>query len=84
MKSQVNDLVAMRDIESLVDVMEEHDDWIVQLDAAEGWSLDRHNILFEGYMLDISPLEARLQVIDIENGKVTDLGIKGFSHSWVW
>jgi hypothetical protein len=36
MKSQINDLVEMRDIESLVEVMEEHEDWIVQLDAAEG------------------------------------------------
>jgi hypothetical protein len=36
MKSQINDLVAMRDIESLGEVMEEHDDWLVQLDAAEG------------------------------------------------
>jgi hypothetical protein len=36
MKSQINDLVAMRDIESLVEVMEEHEDLLVQLDAAEG------------------------------------------------
>ncbi|MFZ5911321.1 MAG: hypothetical protein ACOYYU_15015 [Chloroflexota bacterium] len=36
MKSQINDLVAMRDIESLLEVMEDHDDWIVQMDAAEG------------------------------------------------
>ncbi len=36
MKSQINDLVAIRDVESLLEVMEEHDDWLVQLDAAEG------------------------------------------------
>ena len=36
MGSQINDLVAMRDIESLYELMAEDDDWMVQLDAAEG------------------------------------------------
>jgi len=36
MSSQINDLIAMRDIETLVELMEENDDWINQLDAAEG------------------------------------------------
>ena len=36
MSSQINDLVAMRDIETLFDLMENDDDWINQLDAAEG------------------------------------------------
>jgi len=36
MSSQVNDLVAMRDIESLYEIMSEDDEWMNQLDAAEG------------------------------------------------
>jgi hypothetical protein len=36
MSSQINDLVAMRDIETLFDLMETDDDWMNQLDAAEG------------------------------------------------
>jgi len=36
MSSQINDLVAMRDIETLYELMAEHDDWMMQLDAAEG------------------------------------------------
>ena len=36
MGSQIKDLVAMGDIESLYELMSEDDDWMVQLDAAEG------------------------------------------------
>src|SRR5512142_2792734 len=36
MASQINDLVAMGDVESLYELMAEDDDWMVQLDAAEG------------------------------------------------
>ena len=36
MASQINDLVAMGDIESLYDIMCDNEDWMVQLDAAEG------------------------------------------------
>ena len=36
MASEINDLIAMRDIETLFDLMDNHDDWMMQLDAAEG------------------------------------------------
>jgi len=36
MKSAVNDLVSMRDVESLAEIMNENDDWMIQMDAAEG------------------------------------------------
>jgi hypothetical protein len=36
MSSQINELVAMRDIESLYEIMTEDDEWMNQLDAAEG------------------------------------------------
>jgi hypothetical protein len=40
--------------------------------------------LFDGYMLGIFPMEARVQVLDIESGQVTDLGVKGYNPVWVW
>jgi hypothetical protein len=36
MSSEINDLVAMRDAETLYELMTEDDDWMTQLDAAEG------------------------------------------------
>jgi hypothetical protein len=36
MKSDINQLVAMRDMQSLYEIMTEDDEWINQLDAAEG------------------------------------------------
>ena len=36
MGAQINDLVAMRDIETLYELMAEDDHWMTQLDAAEG------------------------------------------------
>lgn len=35
MGKEINELVRMRDVESLYDLMETHDDWMTQLDAAE-------------------------------------------------
>lgn len=36
MKSQIKDLVAMADVETLYELMADDDDWMNQLDAAEG------------------------------------------------
>jgi hypothetical protein len=36
MTSQIDELVRMRDVESLYELMTEDDEWITQLDAAEG------------------------------------------------
>jgi hypothetical protein len=36
MGSEINELVAMRDIETLYELMTEDDNWMTQLDAAEG------------------------------------------------
>lgn len=36
MKAQVNDLVTMGDVQTLYELMAEDDDWMIQLDAAEG------------------------------------------------
>ncbi len=36
MSAQIQDLVRMGDSETLLDLMEDSDDWMMQLDAAEG------------------------------------------------
>ncbi len=36
MSTQINDLVAMGDVQTLYELMAEDDDWMTQLDAAEG------------------------------------------------
>ncbi|HEX5809350.1 MAG TPA: hypothetical protein VFY25_11835 [Anaerolineales bacterium] len=36
MASQINDLIRMRDTDTLYELMTEDDDWVTQLDAAEG------------------------------------------------
>ncbi|HSL31602.1 MAG TPA: hypothetical protein VK900_20545 [Anaerolineales bacterium] len=36
MASQINELIRMRDVDTLFELMTEDDDWITQLDAAEG------------------------------------------------
>lgn len=36
MSSQIDDLVQMRDVESLYEVMTEDEEWLTQMDAAEG------------------------------------------------
>jgi hypothetical protein len=36
MASQIDDLVNMRDVETLYELMTENEDWLTQLDAAEG------------------------------------------------
>ena len=36
MKSQIDDLIAMRDIETLYEILTEDEDWLTQFDAAEG------------------------------------------------
>ena len=36
MASQINELIRMRDVETLFELMTEDDDWMTQLDAAEG------------------------------------------------
>ncbi|MFZ5819375.1 MAG: sulfite exporter TauE/SafE family protein [Chloroflexota bacterium] len=48
------------------------------------WSPDGRYILFDGYLLDVFPLEARVQVLDTTSGEVIDLGVKGYSPAWVW
>lgn len=39
MSSQIDELIRMRDVETLFELMAEHDDWLTRLDAAEGLAL---------------------------------------------
>jgi Tol biopolymer transport system component len=54
------------------------------LHGSLAWSPDGRYILFDGYILNSFLLEARLQVLDVQSGETTDLGVQGYSPSWVW
>lgn len=54
------------------------------LHSSLNWSPDGRYLLYDVYILDTFPFESRLQVIEIESGEVTDLGMKGFNPQWVW
>ncbi len=67
MKTQIDDLVRMRDIETLVELMEENDDWMMQLDAAEGLARlgDRRGLEFLLSAADSDSREVRQIVKEI-------------------
>jgi nickel/cobalt exporter len=48
------------------------------------WSPDEKYILYDLYDLDAFPLEAVLQMVDVESQEVTDLGVTGYNPKWVW
>jgi nickel/cobalt exporter len=48
------------------------------------WSDDGKYILYDLYDLDAFPLQAILQIVHIDSGKVTDLGIIGYNPKWIW
>jgi Tol biopolymer transport system component len=54
------------------------------LHGSLAWSPDGRYILFDGYILNSFLLEARLQVLDVQSGETTDLGVQGYSPNWVW
>jgi Tol biopolymer transport system component len=56
-------------------------------DALHGslnWSPDGKYILYELYALEAFPFSSRLQVLDVDSGEVSDLGMDGFNPNWVW
>jgi TolB protein len=73
--------------------------WVMRADGSEArqltdepnvlhgsleWSPDGRYILFDNYMLDIFPLEAHLQVLEVKSGETMDLGVTGYTPAWVW
>ena len=47
------------------------------------WSPDGKFLLYDLYQLDAFPLESSLQMIEVETGKITDLGLKGYNPKWL-
>ena len=48
------------------------------------WSVDEKYILYDLYDLDSIPLEATLQMVNIDSNEVTDLNITGYNPKWIW
>lgn len=48
------------------------------------WSDDGKYLLYDLYDLDAFPLQAILQIVNIDSGEVTDLGITGYNPKWIW
>jgi Tol biopolymer transport system component/cytochrome c biogenesis protein CcdA len=48
------------------------------------WSPDGKYILYDLYLLDTNPLTSRLEVVDIDKGKVTNLNVIGYNPKWIW
>jgi Tol biopolymer transport system component len=54
------------------------------LHGSLNWSLDGKFLLYDLYLLDSLPLEAKLEVADVQTGETTNLGIVGYNPKWVW
>jgi hypothetical protein len=48
------------------------------------WSPDGKFLLYDLYLLDSLPLEAKLEVADVQTWETTNLGIVGYNPKWVW
>jgi ABC-type nickel/cobalt efflux system permease component RcnA/Tol biopolymer transport system component len=48
------------------------------------WSGDGAYILYDLYDLDSFPLASKLQMVDVNSGEVTDLGVTGYNPKWIW
>lgn len=73
--------------------------WLMQADGSDAhavtdqanvlhgtlaWSGDGSYILYDLYDLDSFPLSSKLQMVDVDSGKVTDFGIAGYNPKWIW
>lgn len=47
------------------------------------WSSDGRYLLYDVYQLDSFPLLSGLQIMDVNSGEVTDLGINGYNPRWL-
>jgi Tol biopolymer transport system component len=48
------------------------------------WSPDGKYILYDLYDLDAFPLQATLQMVDVDSKEITDLDITGYNPKWIW
>jgi ABC-type nickel/cobalt efflux system permease component RcnA/Tol biopolymer transport system component len=73
--------------------------WIIHADGSESrpltdtpaalhgslnWSPDGKYLLCDVYALESAPLRSSLQVIEVDSGELTDLGIYGYNPAWLW
>ena len=82
MSQSINDLVSMRDIESLLQILSESDDWMDQVDAAEGLVKlgDRRGLKYLLFTLesdDESVRQVVQEVLDSPDVKVMREQIEG-------
>ncbi len=54
------------------------------LHGSLNWSPDGEYVLYDLYLLDSFPLESQLEMVNIETGEVTKLGVIGYNPKWVW
>jgi nickel/cobalt exporter len=48
------------------------------------WSADGEYILYDLYDLDAFPLQATLQIVNVDSREITELGIAGYNPRWIW
>jgi ABC-type nickel/cobalt efflux system permease component RcnA len=53
------------------------------LHGSLNWSPDGKYILYDLYLLDSFPLESQLEMVNIENGEITNLKVTGYNPKWV-
>ena len=54
------------------------------LHGSLNWSPDGKYILYDLYLLDSFPLESQLELVDVQTGETTNLGVVGYNPKWVW
>jgi len=54
------------------------------LHGSLNWSPDGKYILYDLYLLDSFPLESQLEMVDVQTGEVTNLGVIGYNPKWLW
>jgi nickel/cobalt transporter (NicO) family protein len=54
------------------------------LHGSLNWSPDGKYILYDLYLLDSFPLQSQLEMINIQNKEVTNLGVIGYNPKWIW
>lgn len=54
------------------------------LHGSLNWSPDGKYLLYDVYALESFPLRPGLQVIEVDTGELTDLGIYGYNPAWLW
>ncbi len=59
-------------------------DSLNSLHGTLSWSGDGQYILYDLYDLDAFPLASKLQMVNVDSGEVTDLGIAGYNPKWLW